>query len=141
MSTAACSVKLEQVGYNVANFRIPDERGYVAKDEVIHEGEPDHMTTQVPLEEMLTTLRATHLQVDISTDPGRYVCNYVYYRSLVWAKRQATTKHSKVRCCLSCSEFEQLQWQCLTRFFALLLVVSTAPCAVCARTRVPDAGG
>ncbi|CAI5726759.1 unnamed protein product [Peronospora effusa] len=95
VSAVACSVKLEQVGYNVADFRIPDERGYVAKDEVIHEGEPDNMTTEVPLEEMLMTLQAMHLGVSISTDPGRYICNYVYYRSLVWAKGQATKGHSR----------------------------------------------
>ncbi|CAI5747239.1 unnamed protein product [Peronospora destructor] len=64
-------------------------------DEVIHEGEPDNMTTEVPLEEMRMMLQAMHPRVDISTDPGRYICNYVYYRSLVWAKRQATKDHSR----------------------------------------------
>ncbi|KAF1793948.1 Peptidase C15, pyroglutamyl peptidase I-like [Phytophthora cactorum] len=82
-----------EVGYNVADFRIPDERGYVAKDEVIHEDEPGEITTKLPLEDMLKTLQAVHPRVNISTDPGRYICNYVYYRSLVWVKRQEAKGH------------------------------------------------
>eukprot|EP00644_Phytophthora_capsici_P005971 jgi/Phyca11/539090/estExt2_Genewise1Plus.C_PHYCAscaffold_20939 len=93
VSATSRSIKLEQVGYNVADFRIPDERGYVATNEVIHEGEPPEISTKLPLEEMLATLQAVHPRVDLSVDPGRYICNYVYYRSLVWAKHQETKGH------------------------------------------------
>ncbi|POM73354.1 Cysteine protease family C15 [Phytophthora palmivora] len=62
-------------------------------NEIIHEGESDEITTKLPLEEMLKTLQAVHPKIDISTDPGRYICNYVYYRSLVWTKRQADKGH------------------------------------------------
>ncbi|KAF4038873.1 putative pyroglutamyl peptidase I-like protein [Phytophthora infestans] len=44
---------------------------------------------------MLKTLQAVDPRVDISTDPGRYICNYVYYRSLVWVKRQEAKGHPK----------------------------------------------
>ncbi|KAE9360364.1 hypothetical protein PF008_g1835 [Phytophthora fragariae] len=93
VSAISRTLLLEQVGYNVADFRIPDERGYVAKNEVIHEGEPDEITTNVPLEELLPTLQSVHPRIALSTDPGRYICNYVYYRSLVWVKRQAAKGH------------------------------------------------
>uniref|UniRef100_A0AAV1T1W9 Pyrrolidone-carboxylate peptidase n=1 Tax=Peronospora matthiolae TaxID=2874970 RepID=A0AAV1T1W9_9STRA len=92
VSATARTLLLEQVGYNVADFRIPDERGHVAKNEVIHEGEPANMTTKVCLDQVLAILQGVDPRVAISTDPGRFVCNYVYYRSLVWANRQ-TVKH------------------------------------------------
>ncbi|KAG7377582.1 G protein-activated inward rectifier potassium channel 2 [Phytophthora pseudosyringae] len=95
VSAISRTLKLEQVGYNMADFRIPDERGYVAKDETIHEGEPDEIATKLPLEEMLKTLQAVHPRVALSTDPGRYICNYVYYQSLVWVKRQEAKGHSE----------------------------------------------
>ncbi|EGZ27698.1 hypothetical protein PHYSODRAFT_308812 [Phytophthora sojae] len=60
---------------------------------IIHEGEPDEITTKVPVEEMLPTLKAVHPRIALSTDPGRYICNYVYYRSLVWTKRQQAKGH------------------------------------------------
>ncbi|OWZ14010.1 Cysteine protease [Phytophthora megakarya] len=61
--------------------------------EIIHEGEPDEIVTKLPLEEMRNTLQSVHPKIDISTDPGRYICNYVYFRSLVWTKRQADQGH------------------------------------------------
>ena len=100
VSAAARTLLLEQVGYNVADFRIPDERGHVATNEVIHEGEAADLTTTVRLDELLAVLQSVDPRVALSTDPGRYVCNYVYYRSLVWATRQASKKnHSNVRTC------------------------------------------
>ncbi|KAG7394327.1 G protein-activated inward rectifier potassium channel 2 [Phytophthora boehmeriae] len=88
LSAISRKLLLEQVGYNVADFRIPDERGSQPRGEIIHEGEPDSIETALPLGEMLKSLQMVNSKVDISTDPGRYICNYVYYRSLVWTKNQ-----------------------------------------------------
>lgn len=89
--------KLESVGYNLADFRIPDERGWVASNETILEAKQDSFTTSLPLEEMLETLQKLNPAAEISTDPGRYICNYVYFKSLSWAEDQAANGQPKVR--------------------------------------------
>lgn len=88
--------KLESVGYNVAEFGIPDERGWVARGETIAENEPESLTTAVPLDELLPLLQKVNPAARISTDPGRYICNYVYYRSLLWTRQQAAAGHPEV---------------------------------------------
>ncbi|KAJ0397263.1 hypothetical protein ATCC90586_008868 [Pythium insidiosum] len=83
---------LERIGYNVADFRIPDERGWVAKQEVIASGEAESLSTQLPLDDMLEKLKGHTDLVDISTDPGRYICNFVFFHSLKWAKDTMATE-------------------------------------------------
>uniref|UniRef100_K3W7U6 Pyroglutamyl-peptidase I n=1 Tax=Globisporangium ultimum (strain ATCC 200006 / CBS 805.95 / DAOM BR144) TaxID=431595 RepID=K3W7U6_GLOUD len=79
---------LESFGYNLADFRIPDERGWVAQNVVINADEDDALKTMLPLDEMLADLERVNANARISTDPGRYICNYVYFHSLHWVKTQ-----------------------------------------------------
>jgi pyroglutamyl-peptidase len=87
---------LEQVGYNLANFSIPDERGWVAKDEIIDSEEDASLNTALPLEKMLSSLMGVNTKAQISMDPGRYICNYVYFHSLRWTKIQLEKKSTQV---------------------------------------------
>ncbi|KAF0697774.1 Aste57867_11567 [Aphanomyces stellatus] len=87
----ATTIELEQVGYNIADFRMPDERGWVAQAEVIDATEGDSLQTHLPLDEILAACQAQGCNnMSISTDPGRYICNYTYFLSLVHAKKRAT---------------------------------------------------
>ncbi|GAB9476199.1 hypothetical protein Gpo141_00013268 [Globisporangium polare] len=79
---------LETFGYNLADFRIPDERGWVASKEIIATDEGEALKTVLPLEDLRATLEKEHPKTRISTDPGRYICNYVYFHSLQWVKAQ-----------------------------------------------------
>lgn len=79
---------LEHFGYNLADFRIPDERGWVASNEIIAANEDDALKTALPLEDMLAVLELVNPKARVSTDPGRYICNYVYFHSLQWVKTQ-----------------------------------------------------
>lgn len=101
----ATQFKLEQCAYNDATFRVKDERGYQPNNECIPLPPPAASTHGEWGECVKTTLNSADLcaelerhensdmieeeeeevgssTVMISTDPGRFVCNYTYYLSL-----------------------------------------------------------
>jgi len=79
------SIRLEKYAYNCANFGIPDERGWVAENATIVEGQPEALKTTLPYDAILEKLQSKELNIVASDDPGRYICNYVYYSSLAQA--------------------------------------------------------
>lgn len=75
---------LEQCGYNNKDFRIPDNDGYICKNEKIC---PDYkldqpIDTKINLQWLSEELRKKGHKIDLSKDPGRYLCNYIYFNSL-----------------------------------------------------------
>jgi pyroglutamyl-peptidase len=72
----ATHIKLEQFAYNEKNFRIPDMDGNVYDGEPISPGKPDRLSTQ------LVSSSIDHSMVISSSDPGGYICNMLYYKSL-----------------------------------------------------------
>jgi len=78
---------LESKAYNCANFRVPDVDGWQPKMEIIENREG--LTTDssrdclLPLSEIARSLRSKGHEVKVSDDPGRYVCNWTYYHSLM----------------------------------------------------------
>ncbi|RHY08587.1 hypothetical protein DYB36_001077 [Aphanomyces astaci] len=79
-------IDLEQFGYNLANFNIPDERGWVAKNETITANEAASLETTLPLEKFLAHCTEQGCKVALSNDPGRYICNFTYFLSLAQTK-------------------------------------------------------
>lgn len=78
--------RLEACAYNEATFRIPDQKGYQPMATPIvpsHELGKCYETT-LDLEGLKQTLEKEFpaISTSLSTDPGRYVCNYVYCKSL-----------------------------------------------------------
>ena len=79
---------LERYAYNEADFRIPDERGLQPKNEPIVEemavGESLETMFDVPaLVEELNRKRSKGGTLAVtSTDPGRFLCNFIYYYSM-----------------------------------------------------------
>ena len=107
--------QLEQCAYNDATFRIPDQKGYQPQQESIiplKSGATDYSasTTPTPIGERLDSCfdlnrivqeqvqeqRFQGMAIAVSTDPGRFVCNYVYCYSLY--KFQNHPSHSPLIC-------------------------------------------
>ena len=76
--------KLETSAYNNKTFRVPDELGQQPCNETINQNQPldSILKTNLPLEAINTTLQSEGYNVNLSDDPGRFICNYIYYNSL-----------------------------------------------------------
>jgi pyroglutamyl-peptidase len=83
---------IEQFAYNQKNFPIPDMDGLRPAGETIDVNGPNKQETSIDIHALLSHLVKMDFQVEISDDPGRYVCNYMYYKSLN-KKRNAIFVH------------------------------------------------
>jgi len=76
---------LERRAANDASFSCPDEQGWQPNKSPVDREDPSvgARETALPLDELCEALRFRGFQnVQISSDAGRFVCNYVYYLSL-----------------------------------------------------------
>jgi pyroglutamyl-peptidase len=101
----ATNFLLESKAYNNMTFRCPDQNGYQPTEMCIDEiiGFEENLGTALPLEDIkadlsslgtpdrfnllelmsyLITASISGFPVDVSVDPGRFLCNYIYYKSL-----------------------------------------------------------
>lgn len=82
----ATSIKLEQCAYNNMNFRVPDVADFQPAMQPILSKPLDEPCRTYPLHGVLSAM-AEHnplvpAHVTLSEDPGRYLCNYIFYRTL-----------------------------------------------------------
>jgi pyrrolidone-carboxylate peptidase len=86
---------LEQCAYNEAKFRVPDQRGYQPHSEPVVVDRPIEDFIETTLDVQLLAERMTEVYQNagtvVSQDPGRFVCNYTYYRSLLFAQGRSNT--------------------------------------------------
>jgi pyroglutamyl-peptidase len=81
--------QLEKYAYNLADFRMPDERGFwpvmvpIIADP--HKSSPDRIETLLDVPALVQEVNNTpnpNPAAVVSVDPGRFVCNYTYFYSL-----------------------------------------------------------
>lgn len=75
-------VRVERLGLNLDDFRIPDNEGLQVADQPIRpEGEIAYFAT-LPVKAMVETLINSGIQARQSFTAGTYLCNHVMYESL-----------------------------------------------------------
>jgi len=85
---------LEKVAWNEAHFGAPDERGWQPSHQEII---PDYQSTShclgttLPVDTLRDRLQAKKFQVATSDDPGRFVCNWLYFHSLHFAAMNSSS--------------------------------------------------
>lgn len=78
------SFQLEKFAYNKASFPIPDAAGYHPREERIIDSLPlgEALETQLDIDDVYKGLVEKEPRVVVSTDPGDFVCNYIYCYSM-----------------------------------------------------------
>jgi pyroglutamyl-peptidase len=75
------SVCIETVAYNERKFTIPDNAGFLLDGKIVPDAATSYVAT-LPVEAMLHAIARTGVQVRLSDDAGRYLCNEVMYSVL-----------------------------------------------------------
>lgn len=73
------AIRLEQSAWNELDFRIPDVAGRQPQGRSITPGGPPERRSPLPLAALLKHLIDLGHPVTLSSDPGRYLCNQLYY--------------------------------------------------------------
>lgn len=75
-------ITVEKFAYNKKSASIPDNAGVIFKGEKIAQDGSDILETPVDISLVIDSLTAEGIKAFPSRDPGRYVCNNIYYHSL-----------------------------------------------------------
>lgn len=74
-------ISLEKIGINWIDSRIPDNNGQLIAGEKINPSGPDGLFTKLNIEQFMTKLADKNWEISYSA--GTYVCNYLYYQTLL----------------------------------------------------------
>ena len=103
VSGLTTSVCLEECAYNNMTFRVPDEAGFQPLNEcittacrfeaVLRSDLPlGAISSQICALEDSTETSISSSSIALSSDPGRYLCNYIYYQSLQYYEKYQVPK-------------------------------------------------
>jgi pyroglutamyl-peptidase len=75
-------IRLETTAWNELDFRIPDIAGRQYASRAIRKDAASSLPSTLPLREIHAQLGSTGHPVSFSDDPGRYLCNQVFFCAL-----------------------------------------------------------
>ena len=83
------SIRMETTAWNELNFKIPDIAGRQPTARAIYPSSPATLRATLPMEKLQSQLEANSHEAMLSSNPGRYLCNQVFYVALEWLKVRA----------------------------------------------------
>ena len=92
LAASRTEITVERYAYNEKKAYVPDNNGVTYNGDEIIPSFPAVLETPFDTERIINTLNSFGIKASVSTDPGRYVCNCVYYNSLA-IKRKAVFVH------------------------------------------------
>jgi pyroglutamyl-peptidase len=90
LSKRATGFRIERSAHNLIQSR-EDARGMLPKTSTILDRGLDRLDTGVPASRLAAHLRLQGIPAVASRSAGTYLCNYLYYLTLDWARRQETS--------------------------------------------------
>ena len=88
-------ISVESTAWNEDDYRLPDNTGLQPRQTLILAKGPGKLETGLAHDSCLTGKRPRALPIRRSTDPGRYVCNHLYYRLLHLTQNPAHSAHGR----------------------------------------------
>jgi pyroglutamyl-peptidase len=88
-------LSLETTAWNEDDFRIPDNAGLQPQASAILSRGPDSLQSALAARLDPASFGTSRLPVRPSTDPGRFVCNHLYYRLLHLTRRASHPAHQR----------------------------------------------
>jgi pyroglutamyl-peptidase len=84
--------RLEKIAWNEATFRVPDQRGAQPHNQKIYTTPeaPPSLQSTLQLDALAAALTQRGFPTETSEDPGRFLCNYIYYHTLDYCAKNNT---------------------------------------------------
>jgi pyroglutamyl-peptidase len=83
------AIRLESTAWNELDFRIPDLAGRQPMSRPIRDGASASHGSTLPLNQIQKRLRSHKHPTELSSDPGRYLCNQVFFTALDFLEAQS----------------------------------------------------
>ena len=93
LASSRSEITLERFAYNETKPELLDVEGKPPRAGLVLPDGEAQIESKLDLERLCTLLRHEWIPSHISTDPGRYLCNFAYYRALAATKGEALFVH------------------------------------------------
>ena len=87
LAASRTEITIERYAYNEKKASVPDNNGVTYSGDEIIPGSPAVLETPFDTERITAVLNSSGIKASVSRDPGRYVCNCVYYNSLALGRK------------------------------------------------------